>query len=109
MDGLDSRDASFDAIFGILAVMARIERKNTRVRVTASIARLRRDGRYAGGNLPYGYRPVDKPEGLGRVLVGDGAEGTLVREGGARVLTGGSGHTVVPELDARKVPDREST
>src|SRR5919199_2065574 len=41
MDALDSRDASFDAMFGFLAVVARIERKNSKVRVTASIARLR--------------------------------------------------------------------
>lgn len=93
MDGLDSRDASFDAIFGILAVMARIERRNTRVRVTASIARLRRDGRFAGGNVPYCYRPADNPEGFGRVLVIDElvideTEAAVVREAAARVLTG---------------------
>jgi DNA invertase Pin-like site-specific DNA recombinase len=109
MDGLDSRDASFDAIFGILAVMARIERKNTRVRVTASIARLRRDGRFAGGNVPYGYRPADNPEGFGRVLAIDETEAEVVREAAARVLTGESTYSVVRELNARKVPTRRRT
>jgi site-specific DNA recombinase len=109
MDGLDSRDASFDAIFGILAVMARIERKNTRVRVTASIARLRRDGRFAGGNVPFGYRPADNPEGFGRVLVVDEGEAAVVREAAARVLTGESIYSVVRELNARKVPTRRRT
>ncbi len=109
MDGLDSRDASFDAIFGILAVMARIERKNTRVRVTASIARLRRDGRFAGGNVPYGYRPADNPEGFGRVLVLHETEAAVVQEAAARVLTGESVYSVVRELNARGVPTRRRT
>src|SRR3712207_2102845 len=109
MDALDSRDASFDAIFGILAVMARIERKNTKVRVTASIARLRRDGRYAGGNLPYGYRSIKNPEGFGRVLVENETEAEIVREAAARVLTGESTYSVVRELNAREVPTRRGT
>jgi site-specific DNA recombinase len=108
-DGLDSRDASFDAMFGFLAVVARIERKNTKLRVTSSIARLRRDGRYSGGNLPYGYRPADNPEGFGRVLVIDEAEAEVVREAAARVLTGESTYSVVRELNARKVPTRRGT
>ncbi len=109
MDALDSSDASFDAIFGILAVMARIERKNTRVRVTASIARLRRDGRFAGGNVPYGYRPADNPEGFGRVLVLDETEAVVVQEAAARVLTGESVYSVVRGLNARQVPTRRRT
>jgi site-specific DNA recombinase len=109
MDGLDSRDASFDTIFGILAVMAKLERKNTRVRVTASIARLRRDGRFSGGNVPYGYRSLDNPDGFGRVLVPDEAEATVVQEAAARVLTGESVYSVVHALNERKVPTRRRT
>lgn len=108
-DGLDSREASFDAMFGILAVMARIERKNTSVRVRSSIAALRRGGRYAGGNVPYGYRPTANPDGPGRVLVVNEEEASIVREAADRVLAGESAYAVSRDLNERSVPTRRAT
>jgi site-specific DNA recombinase len=108
-DGLDSKDASFDLMFGVLASVARAERKNTQVRVRSSIAALRRGGRYSGGNLPYGYRPVANPDGPGRVLVVNEEEAAVVREAADRVLAGESVYAVSLDLNARKVPTRRRT
>lgn len=108
-DGLDSREASFDVIFGVLAVIARAERKNTSLRVRSSIAALRKGGRYAGGNLPYGYQPVANSGGPGRVLVVHEDEAAVIREAADRVLSGESVYAVSRDLNARKVPTRRGT
>jgi site-specific DNA recombinase len=108
-DGLDSREASFDVIFGVLAVIARAERKNTALRVRSSIAALRRAGRYSGGNLPYGYRSVVNPDGPGRVLLVNQEEAAIVREAAERVLNGESVYAVARDLNARGVPTRRTT
>lgn len=108
-DGLDSREASFDVIFGVLAVIARAERKNTSLRVRSSINALRRGGRYSGGNVPYGYQPVQNPDGPGRVLVVNEDEARVVREAADRVLEGESTYAVSRDLNERGVPTRRGT
>lgn len=105
-DALDSREASFDVIFGVLAVIARAERKNTSLRVRSSIAALRRVGRYSGGNLPYGYQPIANPDGPGRILVVNEDEAAVVREAAERVLSGESTYAVSRDLNERGVPTR---
>ncbi len=105
-DGLDSREASFGIMSGMLAVVANAERKNISLRVRSSIATLRAAGRFAGGNLPYGYRPVDNPDGPGRVLVINDEEAAVVREAAERVLHGTSTYAVTRDLNSRGVPTR---
>src|SRR6476620_11374883 len=57
-DGLRSSQPAWRIIASVLAEVARMERENTKARVTSSIAALRRGGRYAGRNVPYGYTPA---------------------------------------------------
>jgi DNA invertase Pin-like site-specific DNA recombinase len=54
-DGLDSSGDTWEMHAGMMSAVAKLERKNIQTRV-ASIAELRRTGRYAGGTVPYGYR-----------------------------------------------------
>jgi hypothetical protein len=49
--------------------LAKRERDRMVSRTTASLKRLRGAGRFAGGVVGFGYRPVDNPDGPGRTLV----------------------------------------
>lgn len=105
-DGLDSAEDSFDLMFGMLAVVARVERKTIKMRVRSSVNALRKGGRYAGGNLPFGYQSIANPDGPGRVLIVNEDEAAIVREAAERVLTGESTYAVSRDLNARAVPTR---
>ncbi|MGY1751547.1 recombinase family protein [Blastococcus sp. SYSU D01042] len=105
-DGLDSTAATWDLHAGMLVAVAKMERDNTKARVKSSVDRLRRVGRYAGGNLPYGYRSTPNPEGPGRVLVINEAEAAVVREAASRVLAGESIYAISRDLNAREIPTR---
>jgi DNA invertase Pin-like site-specific DNA recombinase len=108
-DHADSSQPYFKLIFGMLAVAAQAERDWIRGRVRLSIAGLRQNGRYAGGNLPYGYRSGANPDGPGRVLAIDDAEAAVVREAAERVLGGESVYAVSRDLNARGIPTRRGT
>ena len=105
-DGLTSRQPSWRIIASVLAEVARMERESTQMRVRSSIAGLRHSHRYAGGNVPYGYRPADIPHGSGRVLVVAEDEAAIVGEVASRVLGGESLYAVMHDLNAREVPTR---
>jgi site-specific DNA recombinase len=103
-DGLDSASPTWDLHVGLLAGIAKAERANTQRRVRSSIAALRRDGRWAGGVVPWCYRPAPNPNGPGRVLVVDQAEAALTVEIADRVIAGESYWRVARELNARRIP-----
>jgi len=106
-DNLSSADtATWEMQVGMLATLAKMERKNMQMRVASSIARLRRDGRYSGGTVPYGYRPDVNPTGPGRVLVVDDVEAAIVHEAARRILDGASVYSVTTDLNAREIPTR---
>ncbi|MGW3604304.1 recombinase family protein [Micromonospora sp. NPDC005161] len=103
-DNLDSASPTWDLHVGLLAGIAKAERANTQRRVTSSIAALRRAGRWAGGVVPWCYRPAPNPNGPGRVLVVDQAEKALAVEVADRILAGESYWRLARELNARSVP-----
>jgi site-specific DNA recombinase len=103
-DGLDSRQPAWRIIAVVLAEIARQEAENTQLRVTSAIAKLRRDARFAGGTVPYGYRTAPAPDGPGRVLVLDRAEAAIVREIADRILSGEAPYRVCIDLNRRHVP-----
>lgn len=105
-DGLRSSQPAWRIIASVLAEVARMERENTKARVTSSIAALRRGGRFAGGNVPFGYSPTENPSGPGRVLVVEPAEAVLIRSVASRVLAGETLYSVTCDLNAREIPTR---
>ena len=85
-DGLRSEQPAWRIIASVLAEVARMEADNTATRVRSSIATLRREHRFPGGVVPFGYRPAPAPEGPGRVLVVDPEEAAVVQEIATRLL-----------------------
>lgn len=109
MDGLRSDQAAWRLIGAVLSEVARTEADNTATRVRSSIAALRRDGRFPGGVVPFGYRPAPAPDGPGRILVVDPAEAAIVREVAERLLLGiESLVTISLDLNARGVATTRS-
>ena len=58
-DGLSSTQPAWRIIASVLAEVARMERDNTSTRVLSSLAELRLNGRFTGGQRPYGYVSAD--------------------------------------------------
>jgi site-specific DNA recombinase len=105
-DGLTSDQAAFRLIAGVLSEVARTEADNTATRARSSIAYRRTQAhKYAGGAaVPFGYRSVPAPDGVGRVLVVDDAEAAVVREVAGRILSGvESLASICADLQARGV------
>src|SRR4051794_7241556 len=92
------------AMVALIAVFAEIEADSIRARVTGSIDKLRRDGRFAGGTVGYGYRPAPASDGPGRVLVVDGEDAAVVREAARMITEGHSLGRVARLLNDRGVP-----
>src|SRR4051794_8680708 len=89
--GLDSAgdETSFRFQFVIKAEVARAERERMRDRSRASRRRAILAGRWAGGGqIPFGFRVVDNPDGPGKVLAHDPREAAFIREAAERVLAG---------------------
>lgn len=81
--------------------LAKRERERMVSRTTASLKRLRGAGRFAGGVVGFGYRPVNNPDGPGRTLVPSTFEAGVVREIADRIVRGESLVTLGRELTAR--------
>src|SRR3954449_9653425 len=87
----------------LIAIFAEMEADAIKARVRSSIDALRRDGRFAGGTVPYGYIPVSNPNGPGRVLVIDEEEAAVIRECVELVRSGHSLGYIARQLNARGV------
>lgn len=70
-DPIDMTSPQGRAFAVMLAVFGEMEAEATRARVRAARAQLLKDGRWAGGGVPYGYRSAANPGGPGWVLVKD--------------------------------------
>ena len=105
-DGFDSRQDTFDTVFGITAVIARAERRVISRRMKESIERKRADGRWTGGTTPFGYCSTPRPNGAGRVLVLDESEAAEVRDAATRVLAGTPLYAVAADWTRRGVVPR---
>lgn len=103
-EAIDLTTGTGKAMATLIAVFAEMESDAIKVRVAGAIDRMRRDGRFAGGTVPFGYVPVANPGGAGRVLALDGAEATVVREVADMVVAGHSLGRVARLLNERGVP-----
>lgn len=85
-DGLSSDSPAFRLVAGVLSEVARSEAENTAARQRSAIAYRRQVGKFTGGTVPFGYRSVPAPDGVGRVLVQSKFEAAIVREVAAALL-----------------------
>jgi DNA invertase Pin-like site-specific DNA recombinase len=70
-DPIDMTSPQGRAFAVMLAVFGEMESEAIRARVRAARFQLLKDGRWAGGGVPYGYRSAPNPTGPGWVLVKD--------------------------------------
>ncbi|WP_172592145.1 recombinase family protein [Subtercola boreus] len=105
-ENLDTTSAMGRAMIEILQVFASMEAKTIGVRVAASQERLRNNGRWPGGVVPYGYRSVPHPTGAGRALEPEPFEARIVRRMADEVLAGSPVFAVTARLNADGVPTR---
>lgn len=70
-DPIDMTSPQGRAFAVMLAVFGEMEAEAIRARVRAARAQLLKDGRWAGGGVPYGYMSAPNPNGPGWVLAKD--------------------------------------
>lgn len=87
-DPIDMTSPQGRAFAVMLAVFGEMEAEAIRARVRAARAQLVKNGRFAGGGIPYGFRSVENPEGPGRVLAKDPVRFDWLVEAVARALSG---------------------
>jgi len=87
----------------IIAAFAQGELETMTERVTASHARLRQDGRYAGAPLPFGYVTAPRADGKGLTLVQEPEYAALLRRLVKDVTEGVSTHELARRLNAEGV------
>jgi site-specific DNA recombinase len=107
-EALDTTSPMGRAMVEILQVFASMEAKTTGLRVADSQRYLRKVGRFPGGVIPYGYRTVPHPDGIGRALEPDPAEAVVVRRIVDAVLAGESIYSVAQTLSAEGIRPRRS-
>lgn len=78
-DGIDSAGAAGKLMIAVLAAVAEIERENIQAQTMAGRWQKAREGKWNGGQAPYGYRLGTREEGKDGVLVIDEDEAPLVR------------------------------
>jgi DNA invertase Pin-like site-specific DNA recombinase len=106
---LDTASPMGRAMAEVLQVFARLEAKTIGVRISASQEHLRKVGRFPGGVIPYGYRAVPHPDGVGRALEPDPAEAAVVRRMADEVLGGDSVYAVTVRLNRDGIPARRAS
>ncbi|MFG1993127.1 recombinase family protein [Actinoplanes sp. NPDC048988] len=103
----DSVDTSTDVgalMAKILAIFAEFERKTIAKRNLDSRAHARKEGKWHGGNVKYGYKAVKQAKGQGWRLVPDPVAKAVIEEIVRRVLGGEPMNAVADDLNARGVP-----
>lgn len=83
---LDLTSSMGRAMAKVIAVFAELESDTIGMRVSSAHEHLRREGRYTGGRVPYGYRVVPNPDGAGKILEINPAEAKTIHEIVQRVL-----------------------
>ena len=95
------------AMAQVLQVFAELESRTIGLRVAASKAYLRRVGRFPGGRVPYGYRTVPHPDGVGYALEPVAEEVRVIRRAVTEILEGSSLYSVAKRLNAEGLHARK--
>ena len=107
-ESLDTTSPMGRAMVEILQVFASMEAKTTGLRVSASQEHLRKVGRFPGGVIPYGYRAVPHPDGVGRALEPDPVEAAIVRRMADEALGGASTYAIASRLTRDGIAPRRA-
>jgi DNA invertase Pin-like site-specific DNA recombinase len=99
---IDTTDAYGRAMAQITQVFAELEASTIAARVRSSVDFLRRSGRRAGGQVPWGWRNVPNPDGPGLVLALDPDRAPFVREAVDRVIAGESVRSIARDWSTRE-------
>lgn len=89
-DPIDMTTPQGRAFAVMLAVFGEMEAAAIRARVVAARAHLAKEGRWAGGGVPYGYQPAPNPDGPGWILVQDPERAPWLAQIARRALDGTS-------------------
>ncbi|MFC4505873.1 MULTISPECIES: recombinase family protein [Streptomyces] len=76
---LDLTSAMGRAMAKVIAVFGELESDTNSMRVSSAHEHLRREGRYTGGRVPYGYMVVPNPNRAGRILPVNEDEAKTIR------------------------------
>lgn len=93
-----------ELIVMIMSFAAQMEAQAIKERVLGAREFMRREGRWAGGQVPYGYRVVDHPDGTGYALALDEKTAAVVRRIAKEVISGKTLYAVSRDLDAEGIP-----
>ncbi|OII27536.1 hypothetical protein BIV04_03095 [Frigoribacterium sp. MCBA15_019] len=107
-ESLDTTSPMGRAMVEILQVFASMEAKTIGLRVSASQEHLRKVGRFPGGVVPYGYRSIPHPDGVGRALEPEPKEAAAVRRVADEVLAGSSVYAACARLNADGIKPRRA-
>ncbi|MFI0354010.1 recombinase family protein [Actinomadura sp. 9N407] len=101
-DGIDLSTDIGRMVATILAVFGEFEGKTMKHRAKDAYEHNIRAGKWRGGFLPYGYRPVKQADGW--TLEPDPVTSEILRGIVRDIITGKAANQVVRDLNARKVP-----
>jgi hypothetical protein len=88
----------------MLAVFGEMEAEAIRARVRAARLQLLRDGRWAGGGIPYGYKSAPNPNGPGWVLATDPERGPWLAKAVRMALSGATVNAITTWLTSSGAP-----
>jgi site-specific DNA recombinase len=103
-DPIDMTSPQGRAFAVMLAVFGEMEAEAIRARVRAARAQLLKDGRWAGGGIPYGYRSVENPNGPGLVLARDSARQPWLFRAVGMALNGATVNAITTWLTSEGAP-----
>lgn len=103
-DPIDMTSPQGRAFAVMLAVFGEMEAEAIRARVRAARAQLLKDGRWAGGGIPYGYKSVQNPDGPGWILTKDPVRQSWLCRAVGMALNGATVNAVTTWLTAQGAP-----
>ena len=103
-DPIDMTSPQGRAFAVMLAVFGEMEAEAIRARVRAARVQLLKDGRWAGGGIPYGYRSAANPNGPGWVLVRDLERAPWLSEAVGMALRGATVNAITTWLTSAGAP-----
>jgi len=103
-DPIDMTSPQGRAFAVMLAVFGEMETEAIRARVRAARLQLLKDGRWAGGGIPYGYRSAANPNGPGWVLVKDPERAPWLTRAARMALRGATVNAITTWLTSEGAP-----
>ncbi|MER6530378.1 recombinase family protein [Streptomyces sp. NPDC001508] len=101
---LDLTSSMGRAVAKVIAVFAELESDTIGMPVSSAHEHLRREGRYTGGRVPYGYMVVPDPNGAGKVLAVNEDEAKTIRKIVEGVLAKDSLMQIINDLNKEGAP-----